>query len=751
MIKFAKFLLRCVLRLLYRVKVTGMEHYHDTGKRALIVANHSSLLDGILLYAWLPDTPTFAINTRVVENASFKPLLKFVNLFIMDPSNPLSIKSMIKFIRDDNKAVIFPEGRISITGSLMKIYEGPALIADKANATILPIAIEGCQYTPFSYMKGQLKIVWFPRITMTVLPPESINIAKNIHGHARRKAAALILHRLMYELIYTTYDYRKTVFSAVLEAAHKHGYKQIVLEDINREPMNYRQLIARTFILAKQFEKDTISKEHIGLLLPNVAANLIAYLALQFLGRVPAMLNYSAGVQVLIGACETAKIKTVYTSHRFIENAALTDLTNELEKSVNIIYLEDIAKNISGLSKLTGLARSFYPQIHYRMKSKDRNPDSPATILFTSGSEGMPKGVVLSHSNMLSNYAQSKCYIDFGPRDVMFNCLPMFHSFGLNVGCLMPLLGGSKTFLYLSPLHYRVIPELIYEIGATIFFAANTFLNGYAHHAHPYDFQSLRYTFAGAEKLRDNTQKLWVEKFGIRILQGYGVTETSPVIAANTAITNKANTVGCIIPGMEYYIEPVDGIEQGGKLMVKGPNVMLGYLLHNSDGEIKPPVASCGEGWHDTGDIAAIDEDGFFSILGRAKRFAKIGGEMISLLAVEELAMQTWPDFNHAAVNLADERKGEKIILITNNQDANRKQIQEMAKQLKYGEIYIPKRVILAEELPMLSTGKIDYVTLTEMALAEENNGSGWVGKLASFVGKSSAKDSPSEIKEDRQ
>ena len=278
--------------------------------------------------------------------------------------------------------------------------------------------------------------------------------------------------------------------------------------------------------------------------------------------------------------------------------------------------------------------------------------------------------------------------------------------------------------------------ELIYEIGATIFFAANTFLNGYAHHAHPYDFQSLRYTFAGAEKLRDNTQKLWAEKFGIRILQGYGVTETSPVIAANTAITNKANTVGYIIPGMEYYIEPVDGIEQGGKLMVKGPNVMLGYLLHNSDGEIKPPVASCGEGWHDTGDIAAIDEDGFFSILGRAKRFAKIGGEMISLLAVEELAMQTWPDFNHAAVNLADERKGEKIILITNNQDANRKQIQEMAKQLKYGEIYIPKRVILAEELPMLSTGKIDYVTLTEMALAEENNGSGWVGKLASFVGR---------------
>ncbi|MFT5133647.1 MAG: acyl-[acyl-carrier-protein]-phospholipid O-acyltransferase, partial [Gammaproteobacteria bacterium] len=606
MIKLAKFLLRCLLRLLYGVKVTGMEHYHETGERALIVANHTSLLDGLLLYAWLPETPTFAINTRVAENAGFKPLLKFVDLFIMDPSNPLSIKSMIKFIREDNKAVIFPEGRITVTGSLMKIYEGPALIADKADAKILPIAIEGCQYTPFSYMKGQLNIVWFPRISITVLPPEKVTIDKNIQGHARRKAAALMLHQLMYKLVYTTYDYHKTIFSAVLEAADKHGFKQLVLEDYNREPLNYRQLITRTFILAREINKDTLARERVGLLLPNVSSTIVCYLALQFLGRVPAMLNYSSGIQVLLSACETANIKTVYTSRQFIENAALTELAEELEKHVDVHYLEDMRTRISAFAKLTGLARSYYPELHYhhQLKSKDRKPDYPATILFTSGSEGMPKGVVLSHSNMLSNYAQSKCYIDFGPADVMFNCLPLFHSFGLNVGCLMPLLAGSKTFLYLTPLHYRIIPELTYEIGATIFFAPNTFLKGYAHHAHPYDFHSLRYAFSGAEKLRDDTQKLWMEKFGIRILQGYGVTETSPVIAANTPIANKTGTVGFIIPGMEYHIEEVDGIAYGGRLLVKGPNVMLGYLIHGSDGEIKPPVASCGEGWHDTGDIA---------------------------------------------------------------------------------------------------------------------------------------------------
>jgi acyl-[acyl-carrier-protein]-phospholipid O-acyltransferase / long-chain-fatty-acid--[acyl-carrier-protein] ligase len=746
MIKFAKFLLRGLLRLVYGVQVEGMEHYHQTGERALIVANHTSLLDGLLLYAWLPETPTFAINTRIAEDRKFKPLLKFVDLFIMDPSSPLSIKSMIKFIRENNKAVIFPEGRITTTGSLMKIYEGPALIADKANATILPIALEGCQRSPFSYMQGRGNIVWFPRIRIKVLPPETVSIPDNIQGHARRKAASLILQRLMYKLIYTTYDYQKTIFSAVLDAAQQHHYDQVVLEDINREPLNYRQLITRTFILAKEIEKITSSKETIGILLPNVSNTVVCYLALQFLGRIPAMLNYSAGVQIIISACETAQIKTVFTSRKFIENAALTEVIDELEKHVEVVFLEDIGSRISSIAKLTGLLRSYYPQAFYSKYKKCSAADEPCTILFTSGSEDVPKGVVLSHANILSNYAQGKCYIDFGPSDVMFNCLPLFHSFGLNVGCLMPLLAGSKTFLYLTPLHYRVIPELIYELGATIFFAANTFMKGYAHHAHPYDFQSLRYALAGAEKLGEDTQRIWMEKFGIRILQGYGVTETSPVIAANTPMVNKLNTVGHFIPGMESHIEPVDGIEQGGRLMVKGPNVMLGYLIHGSNGEITPPIASCGEGWHDTGDIASIDEDGFISILGRAKRFAKIGGEMVSLLAVEELAIKTWPDFSHAAVTLPDERKGEKIVLITNEQNASRKHIQETARKLKYGEIYIPKKVVLAEELPMLSTGKVDYLTLTEMALAEEEIGSGWISKLANWVGKSN-----SEAKENQE
>lgn len=730
----AKFLLRCLLRVLYRVKVTGMEHYHETGDRALIIANHTSLLDGILLYAWLPDTPTFAINTRIAEHKSFKPFLKFVDLFVMDPGSPLSIKSMIKFIKQNRKAVIFPEGRITVTGSLMKVYEGPALVADKADAMILPIAIEGCQYSPFSYMKGKLKIAWFPKITINVLPPETIDIDPAIQGHARRKAAAAFLQHLMYRIIYTTYDYRQSVFSAVLKASRIHGTGKVVLEDINREELNYKQLFTRAFILARVIERDTSPGEHLGLLLPNVNGAVITYLAMQFLHRVPAVLNYSAGTQVLLSACQTAKISTIYSSRRFIENAGLEETIAALEEHVQIVYLEDLRSRISGLAKLLAFIRSYYPHHHYKKYAQQKTPDDPCTILFTSGSEGMPKGVVLSHANLLSNYAQGRCYIDLSPTDIMFTCLPLFHSFGLNVGCLMPLLAGSKMFLYLTPLHYRVIPELIYELGITIFFAANTFLQGYARHAHPYDFRSLRYAFAGAEKLRDDTQQLWMEKFGIRILQGYGVTEASPVVAANTPMISKAGSVGHLIPGMEARIEPVEGIEDAGRLLIKGPNVMLGYLLHGNDGNLHPPDAHDGTGWYDTGDIASIDEDGFIFIQGRAKRFAKIGGEMVSLLAVEELAMQTWPEHIHAAVSLPDERKGEKIVLISDHQEASRKELQEVAKRLKYGELHIPKKVVLAEELPILSTGKIDYVSLTELAIAEDQSGSGWINKLANLV-----------------
>lgn len=736
MMRFIKWLLRGLLRLLYRVDCQGLEHYQAAGERVLIVANHTSLLDGLLLYAWLPETPTFAISPQIARQRRFRFFLKFVHLFRVDPTSPLSLKTLIRHLRRGNKAVIFPEGRITTTGALMKVYEGPGLVADRAEAMVLPIGIDGPQFSPFAYLKDRDLIRWFPRITLRILPPRRIQIGETLQGHARRKSAAVKLQDIMYELVASTYSYRKTVFEAFLDAVRQNNRKQPVLEDIDRAPLTYRQLLRRTLILGSLLRPLTQPGEHVGLMLPNSLGMAIGFLSLQYLGRVPAMLNFTAGAQGVIRACEISDVQRLFTSRRFVERANLKKMVATIAERIQVVYLEDLRASLGWRNKVGGLLRACFAASHYRRTVKNTDPDRPAVILFTSGSEGLPKGVVLSHANMLSNYAQVRCYIDFRPSDLLFSCLPLFHSFGLNAGFLMPLLGGSRIFLYPTPLHYRIIPELIYELGATILFGTNTFFKGYARYAHAYDFHRLRYTVAGAERLCDDTLRLWMERFGIRILQGYGVTETSPVISVNTPLENKIGTVGRLVTGMQRYLAPVDGIEDGGQLVVSGPNVMLGYLLSDRPGELVPPETEHGRGWYDTGDIAKIDDEGFISILGRAKRFAKIGGEMVSLATVEDLALQVWPSFNHAAVNLPDERKGEKILLVTTKPDAERKELVDYAKHHGYSELQIPRRVLGADEIPVLGTGKTDYTTLYKLARKADETDSGWIQRISNLVGK---------------
>ena len=741
-IRFAKFLLRLLLRLLYKIDVSGLEHYNSAGNRVLIVANHTSLLDGLILYAWLPETPTFAINTQIADERRFRFFLKFVELYRMDPTNPLSVKSMIKYIKEDRKAVIFPEGRITTTGTLMKIYDGPGMIADKSGAAILPVAISGAQHSPFSYVTDRGHIRWFPKINITVLPPEKIKISDELTGHLRRQAAAKKMQDIMNKLVFHSVEQNITLFQAFINAYKCYGKKHVVAEDIMRVPLNFKQVLLKVFVLARRLEKDSEPGDYIGVFLPNTLALPVTFLALNYLGRVPAMLNYTAGLQNITRALETAQIKTIYTAKAFIEKAGLENIIESLEKDYKIIYLEDVRDDLSIADKLIGLLRSFYPQIHYRNVNSS-SADKPAVVLFTSGSEGTPKGVVLSHKNLLSNYAQILCNIDFAPSDVVFSCLPMFHSFGLNAGFLAPIFSGTKIFIYPTPLHYRIIPEVFYGINATILFGTNTFLQGYARYAHPFDFQSARYVVAGAEKLRDDTVQLWMDKFGIRIYQGYGVTESSPVISVNNNKFYKQGSVGCIVPELVCELLEVEGIDEGGQLCVKGPNVMLGYLLHDNPGNIQFPDCPLGDGWYDTGDIATIDNEGFIHILGRAKRFAKLGGEMISLTLVEEIASQLWPEYSHGVVNLHDARKGEKIILITDNQDAKRKQFQEFAKANGYSELTIPRNVLYTKEFPVLGTGKMDYTTLTELAQEADEKGETWLQKLTQFVRKPKTENPP--------
>ncbi len=713
-----KSLLRLILKTLYKVEVSGLENLEKAGERVLIVANHTSFLDAVLLAVFLPGNITFAVNTFVARNKLFKPFLALTRIFPMDPTNPLSTKSLIKFIKEDNRAVLFPEGRITVTGSLMKIYDGTGLVADRSGAQVLPIRIDGAQYTPFSRLRGRLRLRWFPKIHLTLLPPRRLSPPKEIRGRARRKAAGRELADVMTQMMFATSNYRRTLFQALLDARRVHGGKHMVVEDIQRKPLNYDRLVTAAIVLGKKLSAECEPGERIGMLMPSMSTTVVTFMGLHAYRLVPAMLNFTIGAHGMIAACETAQIRRVITSRRFIEQAKLTEVAERLEKHVELVYLEDVATTIGLLDKLGGWFAARFPGRYAR-----GNADSPAVVLFTSGSEGTPKGVVLSHANLLANREQLAARVDFSAQDTILNALPLFHSFGLTAGTLLPLFSGMKTFFYPSPLHYRIVPEMAYDVNATVLFGTNTFLAGYARFAHPYDFYSVRYVFAGAEKLQDETRRVWSEKFGVRIFEGYGATETAPVLTANTPMDYAIGSVGRLMPGIEHKLEPVPGVSDGGRLYVKGPNVMLGYLLHDNPGELVTPATEHGPGWYDTGDIVSIDEAGFVRIQGRAKRFAKIGGEMVSLAAVEELAAAVWPEALHAVTTLPDAQKGELLVLITETEGAERSALLQHAKAEGIGELNVPKKILSVRRLPLLGTGKIDYPAIKSMA--EEHFGKG--------------------------
>src|SRR5436309_2409382 len=578
--------LSIIYRALFRIEVKGLENLHNAGPNVIIALNHVSFLDAGLAMSLRSRKPVFAIDVGIAKMWWVRPFLKLTNALPLDPMKPMAVRTLIEAVRAGNALIIFPEGRITVTGSLMKVYDGAAMIADKADAEIVPVRIEGLEQTPFSRLsKGQVRRKWFPKVTVTVLEPVKLTVDPGLKGRYRRQAAGAALYGIMSDLVFRTTSTDRTVIQAVIEAAKTHGLRRVAVEDPVTGALTYKR--------------------------PLVA----------------------------------------------------------------------------------------------------RKADDWAAILFTSGSEGVPKGVVLSHRNMLANAAQAAARIDFGRQDKVFNVLPVFHSFGLTVGVVLPLVSGVRLYLYPSPLHYRTVAELIYGVNATIMFGTDTFLAGYARSAHPYDFRSLRYILAGAEPVKESTRRMYMEKFGLRILEGYGVTETAPALALNTPMFNTFGTVGRLMPGTEARLDPVEGVEEGGRLWVRGPNVMLGYLKVENPGVLEPPA----EGWHDTGDIVTIDERGFITIKGRAKRFAKIGGEMISLAAVETLASELWPNALSAVVSIPDMRKGERLILVTQQKNATRSEFQAFAKVKHASDLMIPAEVWVMDKLPVLGSGKVDQLSVAKL------------------------------------
>jgi acyl-[acyl-carrier-protein]-phospholipid O-acyltransferase/long-chain-fatty-acid--[acyl-carrier-protein] ligase len=705
-----------LLRTLFKLEGHGTASLQAEGP-LLLVPNHVSWLDWLFLLMFLGRDWRFVVSQAAAETSWLHRLLMLNwRTFAIDTTSPYAVKRMAQHLQAGGKLVLFAEGRITFTGNLMKLFEGTGFLLVKSPARVITCYLRGADRLKLSRNPGWRR--WFPKVTAhfgeVLQPPELTHLKPG----AARTAYTEWLHLKMVEQQFQT-EMRlgaRTLPEAILETALIQPDFE-VLEDFAQKPLIYKHLLASADALAESFDAVLPRQEcGIGVLLPNINANPVTLLALWFLGRTPSIFNFSTGLQSMLHSARLANVGALITSREFLKKARL-DLAVFAEAGIQIVHLEDLKKDISTGDRLSSVAKvRLSPE---KLLRKRVEADSPAVILFTSGSEGVPKGVVLSHGNLLANIRQMLAVNDLNDSDRIFNALPIFHSFGLTVGTLLGLVRGSYVFLYPSPLHYRIIPNVLYDKNCTVFLSTNTFLNGYHRRAHSYDFRSVRCLFAAAEKVQETTFASWSQRFGVRILEGYGATECSPTLSVNVGLASRHGSAGRFLPGIEWRIEEVPGVETGGRLLVRGPNIMKGYLHSGVQTPVAPP-----EGWYDTGDIVRVDAEGFLYILGRVKRFAKVGGEMVSLTAVEEALAGAFPQHGTncqmAVVSRVDAKRGETLVAITTAPKLGRNEVRLAIQARGLSNLCVPAEVRVVGRMPVLGSGKTNYRELQK--LLEENS-----------------------------
>jgi acyl-[acyl-carrier-protein]-phospholipid O-acyltransferase/long-chain-fatty-acid--[acyl-carrier-protein] ligase len=702
-----KVMLRLLLRWLFRFRAYG-EAVLTTPGPVLLIPNHVSWIDWLFVGVCLDDDWKFVVSRATAETSWFhRKLMLNRRSFPLDTTSPYAVKRMAEYLEANGRLVLFAEGRLSRTGCLMKLFDGTGFLLHKVGAKVITCYLRGAHRLPLSPNPNAKR--WFPTVTAhfseVVTPPRLENVSTT---QGRTQLTNWLLDRMVRQQFETEMAFGpRTVADAIVEAAAaRPGHE--VLCDVT-SALTYRRLLVGARLLRDQF-KPALEPDGraIGVLLPNVNATPVVLLALWSLGRTPAMLNFSTGPAMMLASARLAGLKEIVTSRAFLERAKLK---LELLAGIKFIYLEDLRGRISRGKKLGTLMRvalAARSALHMPVA-----PETTAVILFTSGSEGVPKGVELTHANLLSNIRQMSAVTDLQDTDRFFNALPLFHSFGLTVGTLAPLVRGLFVYLYPSPLHYRVVPTMFYFSDSTIMLGTNTFLNGYARKAHPLEFRSLRYLFTAGEKLQTTTAAAWTQRFGVRVLEGYGATECSPCVSLSVPRTPKPGSAGRLLPGLEWKLEPVEGVTEGGRLLVRGPNVMRGYLNPEANARFKEQG-----GWYDTGDIARVDEENFLFIIGRLKRFAKISGEMVSLTAVEDALAGAFPHYGLrclvAVLSTPDETKGETLIAVTNEPRLQLDEIRSTIRAKGFPNICVPKEVKFVREIPKLGTGKVNYRELQE-------------------------------------
>jgi acyl-[acyl-carrier-protein]-phospholipid O-acyltransferase/long-chain-fatty-acid--[acyl-carrier-protein] ligase len=715
-----KFLLRLFARVFFRFRAYNTGALTAPGP-VLLLPNHVSWLDWLFLGVCLDDDWKF-VTSRETAQTSWLHRKIMINrrTFPIEVTSPYAVKRMAEHLEKGGRLVLFPEGRLSHTGNLMKLFDGTGFLIFKTRAKVITAHLRGALRVPFSPHSGWRRLFTpvSAHFSDLITPPHPGDVSTS---EARGLLTAWLRDQMIRQQFEVEMNHGPAhVLDAIVETGRRRpGF--VVLRDATSQALTYRRLLVGVELLAEQWRKLLrADAPRTGVLLPNVNATPVTLLSLWAAGHTPAILNFSTGTPVMLQCCALAGVRQIITSRLFLQKAKIQPQPL-LDAGIELIYLDDVRAQISGASRITALLRSFITRHQSLMRRplQQSRGDNTAVILFTSGSEGVPKGVELTHRNLLANLRQMLASLDLQDTDRFFNAMPLFHSFGVMAGFVAPLVRGIFCFLYPSPLHYRIVPTLVYDLNCTVMFGTPTFLNGYARKAHPYDFRSVRILIAGAEKLLDATFQTYARKFGVRVLEGYGATECSPVVCINSLLEPRVGAVGKFLPGMEWRLEPMEGVPEGGRLFVRGPNVMKGYL--NPDANAK--FLSLG-GWYDTGDIVRVDKDGYAYILGRLKRFAKISGEMVSLTAIEDALAGAFPQFGLrcqlAVVAVPDEDKGERLIAVTNEPKLQLEDLRAVIKGKGFSNLCVPRELRAVREIPKLGTGKVNHRELiTQLQAAE--------------------------------
>lgn len=707
-IRLRQALLYLPLKLVWRVQDKAMRQARDAEAPVIYVVSHQSRLEPALMLSLLPEQTLHILDDASARAFWLEPWRELGRTIAFNAEHVFVSRRLVRVLRGKGRLAVYLPDTVEPDVKSFRLFRAVARIAMQADARIVPIFVGGARHLPFSLTPAErAPRGWFPRLRIAALAPMTMAELLQRAGYAQTTTANALFDRFAEARLAGT-DLDRGLFHAVCDAASRYGPSRLIVEDVVSGALSYRKLLTGARVLGKRLEGLTSPGEAVGVLLPNANGVVLTMLGLISGARVAAMINYTAGAANVASAVQTAAIKTIVSSRTFIQKADLADIVAAAEQAgARMIWLEELRDSITTFEKAAAA-------VQWRRPLQPQIAAKPAVILFTSGSEGLPKAVVLSHRNLVANAMQAEARIAISPADKLFNVLPVFHSFGLTGGTILPLVTGVRLFLYPSPLHYKLIPDVARKTRPTIMFGTDTFLAAYARTAEDGDFSSLRFVVAGAEPVRPETRRIWRERFGAEIIEGFGLTEAAPVVAVNTATHGRDGTVGRLLPGIRMRLEEVEGVSEGGRLWLNGPNLMMGYITADRPGELQPL-----EGWHDSGDIVSVDREGFVTIRGRAKRFAKIAGEMVSLGAVEMLVQALWPEERHAAVAVPDKRKGERIVLVTTAGNADPETLRLYGKQAGAAELMVPHDIIKVREIPVLGSGKTDYVAARRMAIEQ--------------------------------